>query len=139
MPAMLTGRYPEKVKAPSYTEYPDNLLTLFGKYYDLNAYETISQLCPPSQLPLDRRQPGPGRAAGRARRLGPGLQGDRLALRHRRRPGHRSSTRRPPRSPRSKDGKPLDPQFRFNQLRLNQPSRFNDFLAGLKPQPTGRP
>jgi hypothetical protein len=29
------------------------------------------------------------------------------------------------------DGKPLDPQFRFNQLRLNQPSRFNDFLAGL--------
>ncbi|HEY6707640.1 MAG TPA: sulfatase, partial [Actinomycetota bacterium] len=35
MPAMLTGRYPAKVKAPSYTEYPDNMLTLFGKYYDL--------------------------------------------------------------------------------------------------------
>ncbi|HEY6710303.1 MAG TPA: sulfatase, partial [Actinomycetota bacterium] len=29
MPAMLTGRYPAKVKAPSYTEYPDNMLTLF--------------------------------------------------------------------------------------------------------------
>jgi hypothetical protein len=35
------------------------------------------------------------------------------------------------------DSKPLDPQFRFNQLRLNQPSRFNDFLAGL--QATSRP
>jgi hypothetical protein len=31
----------------------------------------------------------------------------------------------------AKDGRPLDPQFRFNQLRLNQPSRFNDFLGGL--------
>jgi hypothetical protein len=31
MPAMLTGNYPAKVKAPSYTEYPDNMLTLFGK------------------------------------------------------------------------------------------------------------
>ncbi|HEU4898643.1 MAG TPA: sulfatase, partial [Actinomycetota bacterium] len=30
MPAMLTGNYPAKVKAPSYTEYPDNMLTLFG-------------------------------------------------------------------------------------------------------------
>ena len=49
MPAMLTGNYPAKVKAPSYTEYPDNMLTLFGRYYDLKVYETISQLCPPSR------------------------------------------------------------------------------------------
>src|SRR4029450_3466082 len=49
MPAMLTGNYPAKVKAPSYTEYPDNMLTLFGRHYDLKVYETISQLCPPSR------------------------------------------------------------------------------------------
>jgi hypothetical protein len=48
MPAMLTGRYPSKIKAPIYYEYPDNLFTLFSRRYDLRAYETISQLCPPT-------------------------------------------------------------------------------------------
>ena len=132
MPAMLTGRYPAKVKAPSYTEYPDNLLTLFGKYYDLNAYETISQLCPPSQCHstagnLDRV--GLRALVGDSARVykeivspydtavDPGTFIDQTAA-------EESAP---------KDGKPLDPQFRFNQLRLNQPSRFNDFLAGLKP------
>ena len=47
LPAMLTGRYPDGARAPSYTEYPDNLFTLFGQQYDVTAYETISQLCPP--------------------------------------------------------------------------------------------
>jgi hypothetical protein len=42
MPAMLTGRYSSKVKAPIYYEYPDSLFILFGQRYDLKAYETIS-------------------------------------------------------------------------------------------------
>jgi hypothetical protein len=47
LPSMLTGNYPDGARAPSYTEYPDNLFTLFGRYYDVTAHETISQLCPP--------------------------------------------------------------------------------------------
>ena len=131
MPAMLTGNYPAKVKAPSYTEYPDNMLTLFGRYYDLKVYETISQLCPPSQC---RSTAGSLDRAGLRAVLGdsarvfkeivspydaavdPGSFVDQTAA-------EESA---------AKDGKPLDPQFRFNQLQLNQPSRFNDFLAGLE-------
>jgi hypothetical protein len=131
MPAMLTGRYPEKVKAPSYTEYPDNMLTLFGKYYDLKAYETISQLCPPSKCRS---------TAGNLDRVGlSALVGDSAKVLSELVSPYDTAvdpatfidqTAAEESAP--KDGKPLNPQFRFNQLRLNQPSRFNDFLAGLK-------
>jgi Sulfatase len=131
MPAMLTGRYPAKARAPSYTEYPDNMLTLFGRYYDLKVYETISQLCPPSRCRstagnLDRV--GLGAVIGDSARVyqeivspydtavDPASFIDQTAAEE----------------AAPEDGKPLDPQFRFNQLRLNQPSRFNDFLAGLQ-------
>jgi sulfatase-like protein len=46
MPAMLTGQYPRKAKAPIDAEYPDNLFTLFGRAYNLKVKETITQLCP---------------------------------------------------------------------------------------------
>jgi hypothetical protein len=46
MPAMLTGQYPRKVKAPITAEYPDNLFTLFGRSYNLEVKESITQLCP---------------------------------------------------------------------------------------------
>ena len=49
LPAMLTGNYPAEARAPSWTAYPDNLFTLLDGSYDLKVYETISQLCPPSQ------------------------------------------------------------------------------------------
>ena len=58
LPAMLTGRYPAQAQAPSWTEYPDNMLTLFGRYYDLKVYETISQLCPPSRCRFTAGDPG---------------------------------------------------------------------------------
>ncbi|HWC41362.1 MAG TPA: sulfatase, partial [Actinomycetota bacterium] len=125
MPAMLTGRYPEKVKAPSYTEYPDNMLTLFGRYYDLKAYETISQLCPPSKCRS---------TAGNLDRVGlSALVGDSAKVFSEIVSPYDTAvdpatfidqTAAEESAP--KDGKPLNPQFRFNQLRLNQPSRFND-------------
>jgi hypothetical protein len=46
MPAMLTGQYPKKAKAPITAEYPYNLFTLFGRSYNLEVKETITQLCP---------------------------------------------------------------------------------------------
>src|SRR4029450_13132815 len=126
MPAMLTGNYPAKVKAPSYTEYPDNMLTLFGKYYDLKVYETISQLCPPTRCRS---------TAGSLDRTGMRAVLDDPARVFK----EIVSPYDPAGDPASfvdqaaaEDGKPLDPRFRFNQLPLNQPSRFNDFLAGLK-------
>ncbi|HEV3505762.1 MAG TPA: sulfatase-like hydrolase/transferase, partial [Actinomycetes bacterium] len=131
MPAMLTGNYPAKVKAPSYTEYPDNMLTLFGKYYDLKVYETISQLCPPSRCRS---------TAGNLDRVGlRAVLGDSARV-YKEIVSPYDATVDPAsfidqtaaEETAAKDGKPLDPQFRFNQLRLNQPSRFNDFLGGLK-------
>ena len=131
MPAMLTGNYPAAATAPSYTEYPDNLLTLFGRYYDLKVYETISQLCPPRLCPPtagNHDQAGLPAVLGDSARLfkeivspydtavDPASFVDQTAAEQ----------------AAAKDGKPLDPMFRFNQLRLNQPSRFNEFLAGLR-------
>jgi Sulfatase len=136
MPAMLTGNYPAKVKAPSYTEYPDNMLTLFGNHYDLKVYETISQLCPPSRCRS---------TAGNLDRVGlRAVLGDSARV-FKEIVSPYDATVDPAsfidqtaaEESAAKDGKPLDPQFRFNQLRLNQPSRFNDFLAGLKD--TSRP
>jgi hypothetical protein len=126
MPAMLTGRYPAKVKAPIFHEYPDNLFTLFSRRYDLKVYETISQLCPPTLCE---------QAAGGAERTG--LRGVLWESAKAYRdivspydvaidPGALVSQAA------AQDGKPLDPTFRFNQLRLNQPSRFTNFLKGLE-------
>ena len=48
VPAMLTGRYPtRRGVAPSYTEYPDNLFTMLAGSYNVRAFETVTQLCPP--------------------------------------------------------------------------------------------
>jgi hypothetical protein len=136
MPSMLTGNYPAKVKAPSYTEYPDNMLTLFGKFYDLKVYETISQLCPPSRCRS---------TAGNLDRVGlRAVLGDSARV-FKEIVSPYDATVDPAsfidqtaaEETASEEGKPLDPQFRFNQLRLNQPSRFNDFLGGLKD--TNRP
>jgi Sulfatase len=52
MPAMLTGRYPDKSRsnaAPVAQVYPDNLFSLLGHYYHLKVFETVTQLCPPSR------------------------------------------------------------------------------------------
>jgi hypothetical protein len=136
MPSMLTGNYPAKVKAPSYTEYPDNMLTLFGKFYDLKVYETISQLCPPSRCRS---------TAGNLDRVGlRAVLGDSARV-FKEIVSPYDATVDPAsfidqtaaEETAPEEGKPLDPQFRFNQLRLNQPSRFNDFLGGLKD--TNRP
>jgi hypothetical protein len=132
MPAMLTGNYPAKVKAPSYTEYPDNMLTLFGRSYDLKVYETISQLCPPSQCrstagSLDRG--GLRAVLGDSARVFKEIVSPYDAAVD---PGSFVDQTAAEETAAAKDHKPLDPQFRFNQLRLNQPSRFNDFLGGLK-------
>jgi hypothetical protein len=49
VPGMLRGRYPGedlKTAAPDLSSYPDNLFTMFGHYYNLKVFETVTQLCP---------------------------------------------------------------------------------------------
>jgi Sulfatase len=49
VPAMLSGRYPGKDRksvAPNISSYPDNLFTMFGHYYNLKVFETVTELCP---------------------------------------------------------------------------------------------
>jgi|Deesub1362A_J573_1020465.scaffolds.fasta_scaffold00823_15 hypothetical protein len=46
VPAILTGKYPEKNKLPVVDDYPENIFTLLGKNYDLIVYESITRLCP---------------------------------------------------------------------------------------------
>jgi hypothetical protein len=47
VPSMLTGRWPAEHLAPNYAAYPDNLFTLLGDVYRIEASESITQLCPP--------------------------------------------------------------------------------------------
>jgi Sulfatase len=138
MPAMLTGRYPTRVDvAPSYTEYPDNLFTWLWGSYDVRALETVTQLCPPRICPATA---GPGGHTG-WRALTGDLAGVWAKI---------VSTRRVDEDPTAQfveaTGDPAagagqkqqGPTFRFDQLRANQPSRFNNFLDQLRPsdQPT---
>jgi hypothetical protein len=50
VPGMLRGVYPgEELKsaAPDVHGYPNNLFSMFGHYYHLKAFETVTQLCQP--------------------------------------------------------------------------------------------
>jgi hypothetical protein len=131
MPAMLTGRYPSKMKAPIWYEYPNNLFTLLGSSYRLDVRETISQLCPPSRCPTAAAGGDQASLSGVLRdsartfkdiispydaAVDPASFADQAAAAEQA----------------TADGKPLGPRFRFDQLWLNQPSRFTDFLVGIK-------
>ena len=132
LPSMLTGNYPDGALAPSYTEYPDNLFTLFGRYYDVTAYETISQLCPPRHCTPaagDPKQSGlRGVVGDSARVLKQILQPYDAAFD----PALFVDQTRPREEldPRPKDTAAAD--FRFKQAGRNQPARFDDFLHGLR-------
>jgi Sulfatase len=133
MPAILTGRYPQQVKAPSYTEYPDNLLTLFGKYYDLKVYETISQLCPSNRCPA---------TAGNLNEMGLRAVLDDSAGVFKDIIWPHNVGANPAFFVDQTDHRDVSnlqvaekgtaaAGFRFSLGGLNQPSRFNDFLSGL--------
>ena len=46
LPALLTGQDPENGLAPTAADHPENLFTLLGGSYDLEAIETTTSLCP---------------------------------------------------------------------------------------------
>lgn len=127
VPAMLTGRYPEKVVAPSYLAHPDNLFTLLDGSYDVDAFESVAQLCPPDVCD--------GIPAGRATGLAPLLK-DTLGVAR-----DVVSPNRAEASEGEEFGETVDEEaaededadFRFEQTKANQPERFTAFLDALAP------
>ena len=132
LPAMLTGNYPAAARAPSWTAYPDNLFTLLGRHYDVRAYETISQLCPPRLCPSltgNLEQTGlRGVVSDSVRVLrellqlhdvafDPSFFVDGTQAQEAAQPSRQAAAA----------------QFRFRRIGRNQPARFDDFVAGLRP------
>jgi Sulfatase len=52
VPAMLTGRYPtDEIRAPDWSQYPDNLFRLLAGAYEMHVDEEITKLCPAEHCP----------------------------------------------------------------------------------------
>ncbi|MFG1777997.1 sulfatase-like hydrolase/transferase [Micromonospora sp. NPDC049048] len=134
LPAMLTGRYPQRAAAPHYSQYPDNLFTAFGGLYDIRAEESITRLCPPSRC----EQPvAPEQGMGVLIRQAGGLLRQ-LTAPVDSRVDPEDSYREQTRAEAGIDAAepvPADPKFRWDSLDDNQPARFTSFLAGLRPAP----
>jgi hypothetical protein len=65
VPAILSGQDPGFDDPPAlYTEYPDNLFTLFGATHELNVSETVTRLCPPSLCEVEPQRDASGPLAG---------------------------------------------------------------------------
>jgi hypothetical protein len=144
MPAMLTGQYPRKAKAPITAEYPDNLFTLFGRSYNLEVKETITQLCPVQRCGPSGSPGGGGMSKILADTAGlwkdiaspyevaadPASFADTETSEAAASPDRNGADR-------STDVKP---SFRFGQIgHTNEPGRWNEFLNSIQasdPQPT---
>lgn len=130
IPSMLTGLAPSARLAPSYVEYPDNLFSLLGDAYQVNAYESISQLCPPSVCT--------GVPAGRATGLKP-LLTDTIDVAKEivspRRPKAREGEEFAEQGAEHNDPSPrkgeLAPGFRLDEGKKNQPERMTSFLDAI--------
>jgi hypothetical protein len=134
LPAMLTGRYPERDRAPHYAAYPENLFTLLDPVYDIRAQETISELCPPW---VCGARTGSVPRGGLPELLRGGIRVWVDTLRPGGDPGQaaQESYREVTRAEVDSEPAPTDPTFRWGALDENQPARFTEFLAGLGPSP----
>ena len=63
VPALLSGLYPKRRQLPRLADHPDNLFTLLGGRYRIDAFERETRLCPPGVCREDER-------SSFARRLG---------------------------------------------------------------------
>lgn len=140
LPAMLSGVWPDRHVAPHYTQYPNNLFSLVGGVYRVEAHESIANLCPPWHCGdlSQRSRGGLGAAFSEVSQL----------------LGEIVTPTDPVRSPYDDYVEPtvaerlgetaaageLGPEFRFDQVGANQPARFQQFLSGLQaPRADDRP
>lgn len=134
VPAMLTGNYPRERLAPSFVDHPDNLFSLLAPYYRIRAFETITQLCAPSICETvaptgDDR--GFGELLGQTWQVAKALAApyDSAAP---------VSDQFAEQSAAGDESVQLRAEElsgpRWDALRENQPQRFRQFLAGLRPR-----
>jgi len=133
---MLTGRYPEKALAPSYLNYPDNLFTLLRNDYDIQASESVAQLCPPAVCggtTVDRETGLVSvlrESASLARELVSPFKSNAD-------PAGSQFVEKEHEHDEEDDTKPKSVKFRWKELGANQPEPFTEFLDSLRP--TERP
>ncbi|MFV2011379.1 MULTISPECIES: sulfatase-like hydrolase/transferase [unclassified Micromonospora] len=128
LPAMLSGRYPEREVAPHYSQHPDNLFSALGGTYQIRAQESITELCTPSRCETESATAAlpvlfQETAALLGQILSPVESHDDPAA------GFREPTRRD--AGLAGGDAPTDPRFRFDALDDNQPARFTTFIDGL--------
>ena len=87
LPAMLTGRYPDGARAPSYTEYPQKPVHPLRPAVRRDRLRDHQPALSASPLHAGRRLSPAVRAAGSRRGLGTGPEADPPAVRRRLRPG----------------------------------------------------
>lgn len=129
IPAMLTGRYPYKVAAPHYTQFPDNLFTMLGGAYDVHAFESIAQLCPPRVC----KEVEAGRPTG-LKPLIRDIGGVTREIVSPRRPHVREGSDLAENATNDIPD-PKDTAFGLGAGKINQSVRFQGFLDSIKPGP----
>jgi hypothetical protein len=135
VPAVLSGRYPKARLAPSYVQHPDNLFSLLAPDYRIRAFETITQLCDPALCEEVDQPGGSGRGMSGlfrqtwqvAKKLA--MPYDDSAPISDQFTEESAGTTKGPRL--TIGGAQTQPNWK--SLRVNQPERFQRFLAGLKP------
>ena len=63
VPALLTGNLPKSGDIPDASSHPQNLFTVFGQSYRMEAFESITRLCPRSLCPARSRGSSTGVSA----------------------------------------------------------------------------
>jgi hypothetical protein len=134
VPSMLAGTWPtwgQRSAVPDGSGWPDNLFTMFGRYYDLKVFETVTQLCPPERCGQTGTRSGFGTVARETAKLyrniltptdvaaDPATVGEDPEL--------------------TADGKAKGPTAWFGNLRQDQVRRVNQFIESINasdPQPT---
>lgn len=132
VPAMLTGRYPkERPEAPHFSRFPDNLFTLLGGEYHIQAWENVTLLCPPQHC---RGLPDAPRGG-----LSTMLRESATLLTQVASPWESlddvtASFQEPTLADAIAKGDrdpDVGPEFRMNRLAENQPARFTEFINAL--------
>ncbi len=77
VPAILTGRYPDRPRIAHLSEYPENLFTWLGSGYSMNVFESLTRMCP------EELRQTTGLEEGFARRLWSTLEDLNLVYLHR--------------------------------------------------------
>ena len=136
VPSMLDGRWPGddlKTAAPNLSAWPDNLFTMFGRYYNLKAWETITQLCPARRCGQTASASSFGEVAKETAKLYKQIASPLDAA------VDPATVGQDPNLAAGNSDKSKGPTAYFGNLRFDQVNRANQFMSSIRagdPQPT---